>query len=293
MKYLKTKLKETVSHTNLFSHTSRMITCNYFRPKDFNDIQYLWNYFKISKRYLQLDNKKLSPTSIPVVFVNFNRHTPLKQFLAWLMSLKHNLSFIILDNASTYQPLLKFYDEIETKNNIQVIRLPYNFGIRVTYHLSQLLSSFDYYIVSDPDLIPYGSTPTNIIDVMIQTLEDNPSYNHVGPSLEINDIPSNYSLRSKVLNQEKQFWPPEAPQLSPEAIIAKIDTTFALYRSQSSVLELEPAIRLNRPYTLKHVDWYHDCNRPFDREYKYYVKQCSHFASWSHKYLSVMRSTER
>jgi len=113
-------------------------------------------------------------------------------------------------------------------------------------------------------------------------LDKYPKYNHVGTSLEINDLPDCYPLKEKVIKHESHYWAPEANLINGEVTAALIDTTFAMYRNTSKVLPTGPALRTVRPFTLKHVDWYLDPNK-HTPEYQYYLDSCKSYATWAHE----------
>ena len=66
---------------------------------------YRWN---APKKWIQYD--KITANSIPVIIINYNRCQTLMQMVEWLQNLNDKVSIIIVDNASTYPPLLEYYD---------------------------------------------------------------------------------------------------------------------------------------------------------------------------------------
>jgi len=49
----------------------------------------------------------VDPTTIPVYFNNFNRHDAMRRMIDWLQD-AGTKRIVILDNASTYPPLLEY-----------------------------------------------------------------------------------------------------------------------------------------------------------------------------------------
>lgn len=258
----------------IFTYTNRVLMHNFFRFDSFGEFR-SWQSNLNMRRFLrQIDHRKIAPGSIPVILNNFNRLSSLETMIDWLKGLKDYVSILIIDNQSTYPPLMDYYRRIENDPRVQVIRLGFNSGRRgIFYIVKKLKRKFRYFVVSDTDLLPYITTPADILSKMRDLLDKYVEYNHVGASLEINDIPEHSPLKEAVLNWEKQYWPPYAQTLNDEVHVAAIDTTFAMYRNTSKVLEVSPALRMDRPYTLKHPDWYIDL-RELSEEFCYYMESC-------------------
>lgn len=253
------------------------LTNRYFKYKRY----FLWEiHTRIHK--IEPDYSKLPKDRMPILINNFNRLDLLKKQIDWLMNLEDKVSIIIVDNLSTYPPLLDFYKQLDHPF-IQVVYLYFNSWRKGAEYLGKKkLSGFDKFVITDSDLLPYSSTPNNLIAHLSQLLDRYPNYNHIGTSLEINDLPDHNPLKSTIFNYESTFWPPMAKCLNHEVYVAKIDTTFAMYRHSSTILLTEPALRTLRPYTLKHIDWYLD-PKQYTSEFKYYLKSCKSFATWAHE----------
>jgi len=228
------------------------------------------------------DYTKIASDSIPVLINNFNRLELLQKQIDWLLSLDDKVSIIIIDNLSTYPPLLEFYKNINLPN-VQVVYLNFNSWRKGAEYLGEKkLKDFEKYIITDSDLLPFESTPKNLIGHISMLMDNYPDYNHIGVSLEINDLPDHNPMKEKIVKHESNFWPPKARLINEEVIVAKIDTTFAMYRNSSKVLPTEPALRMVRPYTLKHVDWYLNPNHNTS-EFQFYLDSCKSFATWAHE----------
>ena len=232
-----------------------------------------------------IDNSKLITGSMPVIINNFNRLSTLEQLINWLETLTIPTSIVILDNGSTYRPLLDFYNELDAPN-IQIIRLKNSNGWMRILPMSSIFKKFEKYVVTDADLIPYKDTPVDILEKMSNMLDKYPKVNHVGPSLEIEDIPLHYPLRNDVLEWESKFW---IERNCPESFKAGVDTTMGMYRKSSLVTRMSPALRLDRPYRLKHVDWYLD-PEDISEEHQYYIDHCSAISTWNTKLKRALSS---
>lgn len=62
----------------------------------------------------------------PIFLTNMDRLTTCKKMVEDLFRLNGNSNITIIDNASTYPPLLDWYDEF--KKDISIIRNPTNLG---------------------------------------------------------------------------------------------------------------------------------------------------------------------
>ena len=229
-----------------------------------------------------IDLSCLIPKSTPVLINNFNRYAALLKQIDWLNKLAEPVSIIIIDNNSTYPPLLDYYSNLNQKN-IQVVSLNFNSGIWGIPYIVDQLPDVEKYVITDPDLVPYDKTPLDTLKYLSLLLDKHPEYNHVGLSIEINDLPECYALKETVEQWEQKFWPPQAQVLEDGTMVSCVDTTFAMYRRDSNVLGWEQALRTPRPYTLRHVDWY-ECSKNPTAEYQYYLKKCRRIASWANAF---------
>lgn len=198
---------------------------------------------------------------IPVIIISHDRVSCLRQLIAWLerVGMQH---IHIIDNNSTYPELLNFLQD--TRYN--VIRLNKNLGHEVPWMISdfQEIMLNNYFIVTDPDVIPTASCPDTVIAYFFEVLGRFPRHRKVGFGLKIDDLPDHNYLKPKVISWEKQFW---RQQIADRLYEACIDTTFALYRPGTPIC-LGPAIRTGEPYIARHVPWYFDNNNlPDEEEY--------------------------
>jgi hypothetical protein len=192
-----------------------------------------------------------NPKEIPIVINNFNRLECLKELLSALESRGYK-NLIILDNASSYPPLLEFYATCPYR----LIRLQKNVGhmaIWETEEGKEFLS--DFYVYTDPDVVPVDSCPDNFLEYFAGVLKKYPQVDKVGFSLKIDDLPEFYNKKSQVLEWEKQNF---VNQITADLYDASIDTTFALYRPGGHGDWKSKAIRTAAPYEARHLPWYVD-----------------------------------
>jgi hypothetical protein len=282
MKTFYEKLRELIDpKTTFFNRSRRIRSHNFFRFRSYREFKEWYKHFD-KKQYIRKINwDKIDKDSTLIILNNFNRYQVFTEFFAWLETLEGKKSYLILDNNSTYKPLLNYYQQLEKLSCVQVLRLGYNSGIKGIADIAYALKNIQYFIVSDVDLLPYPNTPKDFIAKMRQKLDQYPHINHVGASLEIEDIPEYFILYNQVKKWESQHWLPQAQKIDDEAYIANIDTTFAMYRNASRILEYGPALRLDRPYTLKHYDWYINPDN-ISEELWYYINHClPNISSWT------------
>lgn len=189
---------------------------------------------------------------IPVFIISYNRLSYLSATIVALE--KYGISNIhIIDNNSSYPPLLEFYE----KCRYDVIRLEENGGHLVFWNNS-IFDEYrkDFYIVTDPDIVPIEGCPEDFIERMFNVLRRYPFVKKVGFSLKLDDIPSNSIFSNEAIKWEKQFY--KTYDKKSDAYYSIIDTTFALY-SPDCISENIPflrAFRLGAPYQANHLPWY-------------------------------------
>ncbi len=183
---------------------------------------------------------------------------------------------VIVDNASTYPPLLDYLDRVD----VEVVRLGEHLGKHAPWLAGLVFRDGPYYAVSDPDLDLSGC-PEDLFEVLRRGLDANPWAIKCGPSLEIEDIPIDLPWRDQVVAWESKFW---SKRLDAGHFRAAIDTTLALYRVATpfdASAWTAPAIRCDRPYTARHVPWY---STEVTEEDRYYVENMvTKKAHWSRR----------
>ena len=194
-----------------------------------------------------------------IYITNFNNlERGFKQLVLWLRIL--DMEPNVIDNASTYQPLLDYYLE----EKIRVHYEPTNRGPYAFWQLGWHKQQTERFIVSDPDVIPPLGCPGDLI-VQMDAMMTRHGAVKVGPSLRIDNLPNHYAQAEAVRAWEAQFW--ERPIEG--AYHAQIDTTFALYEPGSEAWPGGSYLRLAPPYQFEHFPWYEDSANPSE-ELKFY-----------------------
>ena len=243
--------------------------------KDFIRARYFWLRERLSPSKVGDDIHK-----IPILINSFNRLTTLKALIASLEARGYK-SIYILDNKSTYPPLLEWY----RTTPYEVIYLPENLGFKALWRHKPTRKRFtnDYYILTDADVVLDKDCPDDLIERMYDLLKNHYPYAFkIGPSIRIDDLPDHYDRKQEVLAWEKRFF--EQPTAHDQLYRAPIDTTFALYRPRIG-LSRRPSLeayRMAAPYQIVHCPWYEDSKHPTEEE-TYYKSHCVHVTAWSNK----------
>lgn len=245
-----------------------------------------WTELIHKKRYNKLiwvinktvRKQKRDPLSIPIVIINYNRLTDLKNLVSFLQERKHK-NIVIVDNKSTYPPLLEYYNQI--KDKVTVEYMTDNCGHLVFWRTPRLHEKYakGYYIVTDSDILPNANLPQDYLRKLYDILDHNKNVSKVGFALRIDDIPDHYAQKDKVLEWEQQFW---EQSISPNLYAADLDTTFAMYPpyyKYTDISDFYKGIRLGGDFTARHEGWYSDSNNQTDEEV-YYKKHANKSNNW-------------
>lgn len=212
---------------------------------------------------------------IPVFIVNRNRHEAMLRLVDWLRA-GGTRRIVILDNASTYPPLLAYYDALPA--GVNVLRLPQNHGPYVLWQqgVHEVLET--PYVLTDSDIVPAAFCPADLVGKLYETLRRYPDASKVGPALRIDDLPDGYADADTVRKWESQFW--EHP-VAPGVFAAPVDTTFALYPAKAAFSIDDRALRLGRPYIVEHTPWYAVEGALSAEEQYYRTHTSTSFSNWS------------
>ena len=205
---------------------------------------------------------------VPIIINNFNRLTTLTLLISSLKSRGYNNIYII-DNASTYPPLLKYYEECP----YTIFRLKKNIGHKSIWKTG-IYKKFwkGFYVYTDSDIVPDENCPDNFIEHFHQIMMRYPLATKVGFGLKLDDLPSS-PLQKTILEAETRYW---KFQVEKDLFRAPIDTTFALYRpfSKTNVNWYMLHFRTAGKYIARHLPWYNDTNN-LSNEEEFYLRSCS------------------
>lgn len=213
---------------------------------------------------------------IPVFIICRDRFSCTLELINWLERSGNGERIYLIDNDSTYEPLLNYYQS----TNHNVIRTNENYGHLAPWSLGLIekYAKDEYYIVSDPDVVPVDECPLDMFDHCRFLLNKYSDRNKIGPNLKIDDIPDHYKLKSKVIAWESQFLRWKSPE--PGVLFAPIDTTLALYKPNVGQ-DISYSMRTLHPYIARHTPWYVDSENLSDEEKHYRSRLNSGISNWN------------
>ena len=224
-----------------------------------------------------LGKHKLSDSElyrVPIIINNFNRLDCLKRVISRYESSGYT-NIIIIDNASTYPPLLSYYETCP----YTLHRLEKNMEFPALWvsGLYAQLYQYNYYVYTDPDILPDSDCPDDFVHHFYRLLQKYPNLDKAGFSLRIDNLPDHYHLKSAVLKVESPYW---EDKRGSDYYRAPIDTTFALYRPGVRGTVDITSGRSVAPYTALHLPWYSDSAKP-DLETIYYREHALYSKNWT------------
>lgn len=211
---------------------------------------------------------------IPIVINNRNRLTFLKLLIDSLEERGYR-NIIIIDNKSTYPPLLDYYSTLQ----YEILFLEQNLG----YLSLQKIDLYkklrkSYFVYTDSDVVPLEECPADFLKYFLAILRTRFWVSKVGFSLKIDDLPDYYDKKNQVIQWEKQFYQKKCGN-DYEALI---DTTFALHKPYSliSTRGIFKMIRTAAPYQARHMPWYNNSLDMTDEEL-FYINNVEIGTHWS------------
>jgi hypothetical protein len=194
----------------------------------------------------------------PPIFVNCrDRVDDLRRLVAWLERAGHQ-RITLIDNDSSYQPLLDYYRDTPH----EVFYLDTNLGSRALW-LSGTLSKRlgEHYVYTDPDVVPIDECPYDAITRLREVL-DCYSHRKAGLGLYLTDVPPFQSMQwERSLVAANRL----AGKLGDVQLFdSLVDTTLALYKPlrYNELRSLQTggsglhAIRTGYPMQMRHMPWY-------------------------------------
>lgn len=216
-----------------------------------------------------------------------NRLLPLKKLIEALKSRGYN-NIVVIDNMSTYKPLLDWYKE----ENINVYSCQSNYGHKALECCRTNEDQFkekylqiienEYFVYTDSDVVPVDEIPNDFIEDMIDMSK---TYNisKLGLSLKVDDIPDHFSLKKEVIDHENRFFTSGYIEDKRCQIFkAAVDTTFAIHVPGFPSTHSKNAYRTGGNYFARHMPWYYDTNNLPEDE-KYYSDNIIRSTYWTVK----------
>lgn len=213
-----------------------------------------------AEAHLELDECRLEDyLDIPIFINSRDRVGCLRSLVDWLLAAGHR-RIIILDNDSSYPPLLDYYQSLTGHPAVMVLYLHGNFGHRAIWDL-QILEKMNIrtpYVYTDSDVVPDDSCPQDLVRRLLLGLKRYPWLDKCGVRLRTDDI----------ANEFYREWEQKYNRLmiDNDFFCAPTDTTFALYNCRHYSLDM--AVRTRGEYAARHLPWYYiEDNIPPDESY--------------------------
>lgn len=202
--------------------------------------------------------------NIPIFINNFNRLGCLKKLVEWLTEAGYR-NIYILDNDSTYPPLLEYYRQLEKRGTaVQIMRLGQNLGFAALWEsgILESLSVESPYVYTDSDVVPVEECPKDFLQRLVDILRRYPLLKKVGLGLKLDGITCKNA--EEIIARERRYY---IHEMEPELYFGAVDTTFALYRNYRHY-HLCVAARTTGNLMAWHLPWHYDYgNLPPDEQY--------------------------
>lgn len=211
--------------------------------------------------------------NIPLIIPNFNQLTYLRNLINWWHWYNPEGRVFIVDNASTYPPLLSYYESLKSDNVKVFSYTENNLGKNlISFIDNNIIDRFKYYVLSDPDIMPHPNTPPDFLEQWMKYIKN--GFHRVGFNLIIDDLPSYLYHKEWIRGDENALL--GSPILEVDGFKgykAPIDTTFALYTTDNTGwyspmngVDWSNSLRLFNAF---HLGWYIDGQR-LNNEMEYY-----------------------
>ena len=209
------------------------------------------------------------------IFINSrDRLVPLRRLVDWLIAAGYRRIYV-LDNDSTYPPLLEYYSHLDAHEPmVQVLRLKRNLGHKALWMsgILDILHVSTPYVYTDSDVVPSEDCPSDVLQDMLDALRKYRFLKKVGLGLKVDDI--TFFAAEKTREDDAKFY---RCKMENDLYFASVDTTFALYRNYRHY-HLHIAARTSGKRLARHLPWYYDYDHLPEDE-KYYVEHANKSAS--------------
>lgn len=210
--------------------------------------------------------------SIPVIINNRNLLTWPKAMLEKIKEYDGVGEIIIVDNDSTYPPLLDWY----ATNPCRIERLNNNIGVAAPW-ISGVVGSLKRspYVITDPDL-GLNETPKDTLLYLKDKLESL-ELDKVGLGLDWQRVESKSPYYSRLHSYERDRWI-KSPVKDGVALEVQIDTTFALYKSDWYFIG---GGSTTFPYVARHYPWEFSIEEAKNNEeFMFYLNNATNASSY-------------
>lgn len=201
--------------------------------------------------------------NIPIIIPVFNQLTYLRNLINWWRFYYPENPILIVDNGSNYKPLLDYYENLP--GDILLWQFKENDFIKNIVEVVKgvVEQKFEYYVISDPDIMPHPNTPPNFLAIW-KTYIDNHKFHRAGFGLITSDLPECLNERAMIVGNEAELL--QGREIlsynNHQGYKAPIDTTFCLYKTSnggwSAPMGGEDWGNCLRLFSAFHLGWYVD-----------------------------------
>jgi hypothetical protein len=185
---------------------------------------------------------------VPVVINVRDRLADLVAQLAWLEGAGYR-NVLLLDNASSWPPLVEWLEHEPPGLGIKVMRLRANVGSRAPW-LVDLPERAGWFVYTDCDMVPTAACPVDLVEHLHTLLAAHPAKPKAGVGIFIDDAPQfRDRFREQLFHNAAERW-------LGDCFDAPVETTLALYRP--GVPFRFDAVRSGRPYEARHLPFYRE-----------------------------------
>lgn len=209
---------------------------------------------------------------IPVIINNRNLLTWPKAMVERIQRYDGVGEIIIVDNGSTYEPLLDWY----ATSPCRIVR-GNNIGIAAPWINGTVEDlKVEYYVVTDPDM-GLEDTPNDTLLYLKDKLESMKHLEKVGLGLDWQRVTSDSPYYNHLQGYEKSRWQASYVQ-NDVHVDVQIDTTFALYSAQRYFIG---GGSTSAPYVARHYPWEFSLEEARGHEeFRYYIDHATSASSY-------------
>lgn len=207
---------------------------------------------------------------IPVIINNRNLLTWPKAMIEDIKKFKDVGEIWLIDNASTYGPLLEYLDT----NPCNILRLEKNLGHTAPW-TSGLVNSlnYGYYVVTDGDL-GLSTVSRSVLRLMYDKLRKYPDFGKIGLGLDWRVVTQESPYFNHMMRYEAPRWKNATEK--ERVFDVAVDTTFAMYNRPDYFIG---GGSLSYPNVARHYPW-EIININENEEFKFYVENANSSSSY-------------
>lgn len=241
------------------------------------------------KKVLHLQKNEAMKTEIekiPLVIPVFNQLTYTRNLINWFHFYYPNNPIYIVDNGSTYEPLIENYKHgtFEFMAKVGVFRYrENNFHANMDAFIKGYIhANYGYYIISDPDIMPHPSTPGNFLETfkdLITVGYHRAGFGLITEGITVHNKAHILSNENELKNNSSEVY----AIVNGKTVVGRkspIDTTFCLYSvanggwsSPMNGIDWGNCVRIFEAF---HLPWHLDEGN-LNEEMKYYFEHCNKF----------------